>query len=371
MSTRDASEIIHKNNYKTRFINYYTKKKNTVNAIVNINGGSGAANEASEVIYLSIGCTQVTDADLGILGNSGNISVSTVSIVYVSTPAPLGTVVTPGGIFIIDGTPTLHGIPSGDVIFPGPITSIATDSSGGVYVSTSNAVYLNGPSGPVSMNITGLSNVSAMVVGPGPGPPFYFIQGSQIYTAAGSNSDANVMVGSSGEGFEDGPGSSAKLNTPGGFALDSSGAYLWVADTGNSLIRKIETLPPYMVNTEAGNKTGFINPFPTDNVGNRDGKGLHGESLVYRPKGITISPSGIVYIADTNNNNVRSLFNGNLATIAGKTGFDPVYDISPPGFVIGPSTDALFDGPTAIFYYNSALYITEPPNNSVRLITLV
>jgi hypothetical protein len=41
MAARDASDVISKNNYRTRYINYYVKKQNKVGAIINIVGGSG------------------------------------------------------------------------------------------------------------------------------------------------------------------------------------------------------------------------------------------------------------------------------------------------------------------------------------------
>jgi len=217
------------------------------------------------------------------------------------------------------------------------------------------------------MNISGLTTITGLAINSN---SFYVVNaGSQIYTAT-ANTTATSIAGST-SGFLDGAGSTAKFNNPGTIILDPTGTNLLVSDTGNSLIRTVSTTPPYTVSTLAGNTTGFINPTPTDSVGNRDGSGIHGESLVFIPKGITVSPTGIIYIADTANNNIRSLTNSYLSTIAGQPGLDPVYDISPAGYVNGLASNALFSRPTSIFYYNSALYITEPSNGTVRLLTLV
>jgi hypothetical protein len=120
----------------------------------------------------------------------------------------------------------------------------------------------------------------------------------------------------------------------------------------------------------AGNTTGFINPLPTDNVGNRDGSGIHGTSLLFYPQGVTASPNGI-FIADTFNNTIRLFLDGNLSTYAGVPGTEPVYDISPPGYVDGIASASRWNAPSSIFYYNSSLYITEPLNNAVRVLTIV
>lgn len=364
MSSRDASEVTYRNNYRTRYINYYGEKNN-VRAILNIDGGSGSANQASEVTYLAIGRTQVLESELVTLPLVP--SVSLVATIYSSVPPPLATVVTSAGVFVTDGSSTLFGLSSGNVLFPAPITSLATDLSGNLYVTTSTAIYENTRGGPVNMNITGLTSITALAVHSN---MFYVVNaGSQIYAA--SNASAASLIAGSTPGFTDGPGSTAQFSGPGSIVLDPTGSILFVADTGNSLVRAVSTAPPYMVSTLAGNSVRYVNPSPTDNVGNRDGSGIYGESLMFYPQGITVSPYGVLYIADTINNSIRSLVNGYLTTIAGKKGSYPTYDVSPPGYNDGVTSNTLFTAPTSIVYYNSALYITEPSNGTVRVLTLV
>jgi hypothetical protein len=370
MAARFASDIISKNDYRTRYLNYYVKRQNKIGAIVNIVGGSGAANEASEVIYLQIGGLQVTAAELAAVTPQvpppPPVSKAT-TLFYNPAIFPLSTVASSNGVFMTDGSSTLYILSpvASTVTFPSPITSLAVDPNGNLYVATGANIYQYTSNTITNMNITNLNNVIQFVVS----TQFFFLQGgsSTISTAAGSNSAATVIAGST-PGFADGNGTSAQFNNPQGFALDSG--KLYIADTGNSLLRQMETTSPYSVSSLAGNTTPFNNPFATDNVGNRDGNGIYGESLLFYPEGITGSPNGI-FIADTFNNNIRLFVDGNLSTYAGVSGTEPVYDISPPGYLDGIASNSRWNAPSSISYYNSSLYITEPLNNAVRVLTIV
>jgi hypothetical protein len=372
MSSRDASDVIYRNDYITRYISFLAKQQNTIGAIYTINDGSGAANEASEVTYLTIGSTLVPN----VVSSNEFFRVAplrpTSRVTTIYTGSPSASLATSNGTYIIDGSTRLYQLSGTTVVntitYPAPITSIGKDLAGNIYVTTSNAVYENTQTGIVPMNITGLSNISALTVNSN---VFFFLQaGSSRIFSATQNTAVTVVAGSNA-GFAEGIGSSALFSSPASIALDPSSTILFVADTGNSLLRTMRTVPPYSVITVAGNSTGFFTPTPTDNVGNRDGIGLNGENLLYSPQGITVAPNGVVYIADTNNNNIRSLTNGYLATLAGQPGSDPIYEFSPPGYVDGFTSNALFTSPTAISYYDSALYITEPSNGTVRVLTLV
>lgn len=367
-ASRDASDIIHRNDYQTRYINYTKKKQNTIGAIVNILGGSAGANDASEVIYITIGGTLLADSNLN------NDTIIPVSLVYTQyyNPArtPLATVATDDGVFMIDGSSNLFNVSlDTSVSLPEPIKAIAVDFNQNIYVTTSTNVYsyLYESNAFISMNITGLTNISALTVGSN----FYFLQAgsSQIFQAS-SNGAATVIAGST-SGFAEGIGSDAQFNRLKGIALDPTGQYLYVADSGDSLIRMISTVSPYMVSTVAGNPIGFYSPFPTDDVGNRDGSIIDNDTLLYYPEGVTVTESGVVYIADTNNNNIRSLYGGVLSTIAGQPGVPPIFDVSPIGFTDDITAKSLWNSPSHISAFKRSLYVTEPLNNAIRVITLV
>lgn len=365
MSKRDASTIIYRNDYRTRYINYVIKQNAKDQPFLNILGGSGAANEASEVTNLTIGATLVPNDEIDFLLNRNQEGPTTTSsTLFTGTQMPLQTVVTPSGVFMSDGSSTLYTIPPSltPVIFPAPIVSLVVSPSGNLYVATESGIYENTPNGIVSMAIGGLTNITNMVVA----DKFYVIQGSQIYSAIG-NSPATLIAGSS-SGFADGAGVFAKFNSPMGLALGND--LLWISDTGNSLIRTMSLSPPYTVTTVAGNSVQYPDANPTDNVGNRDGSGIYGETLLYNPQGIAFANSTL-YIADTGNNNIRALKDGTLRTISGRPGVPPIYEQSPAGYLDSPSGDSLWDAPVSITADASSLYVSEPLNNAVRVIKLV
>jgi DNA-binding beta-propeller fold protein YncE len=379
--SRDASDVTLRNDYRTRYINYFVRKYDriTSHAIVNIVGGSGAANEESERLKVLIGATEVSNEEMdSILGLGRNRPVSTASTIFYKPPIrPIGVLGTPLGILMIDGSNTLYNLTTGtSARLPSRITALAISPSGKIYVASSDHIYQYiAPGTFIDMNVTGLVNISALAVSAD--ETFYVLEdGSSEIFRAKRNSAATVVAGSC-MGYADGPGATALFNNPKGIALDPTDQYLYIADTFNSMIRQMVTTAPYMVTTLAGNTTlfnptfPFINPFPTDNVGNRDGTGLHGENLLYEPHGITVSPSGVIYVADTNNHDIRSLVDGTLTTIAGVPGSEPIYDVSPPGFFDAPAAQSRWFYPIAISYYDSTLYIAEPLNFAVRSLTIV
>lgn len=379
--SRDASDVTLRNDYRTRYINYFVRKYDrlTSRAIVNIVGGSAGANEESERIKVLIGSTQVPNDEMNRILGLGTIApVAMVTTVYFKPPIrPIGVLGTPIGILMIDGSKTLYNLTTGtSATLPSRITSLAISPTGKIYVTSSENIYQYiAPGTFINMNVTGLVNITALAVSSD--ETFYVLEdgSSEIYIAK-RNSAAVVMAGSCA-GYADGPGSTALFNNPKGLALDPTEQFLYIADTFNSMIRQVVTTPPYMVTTLAGNTTLFnptyphINPFPTDNVGNRDGNGLHGENLLYEPHALSVSPNNVIYIADTNNHNLRSLLNGTLTTIAGVHGSQPIYDVSPPGYIDGPSTESRWLYPISISYYNSNVYVAEPLNFSVRALTIL
>jgi serine/threonine-protein kinase len=100
------------------------------------------------------------------------------------------------------------------------------------------------------------------------------------------------IAGSTALGNADGPGNTAQFNQPIGIVADALGN-LYVADAANNEIRKIT--PAGVVTTIAGNTLH----------GNADGIGT--VARFYGPSGITIDPSGNLYVADYENNEIRKI----------------------------------------------------------------
>jgi sugar lactone lactonase YvrE len=148
------------------------------------------------------------------------------------------------------------------------------------------------------------------------------------------------------EGFADGAGSAAALNTPSGLAMDRSGN-LYVADTGNHAIRKIAA--DGTVTTLAGNgKPGFA-----------DGRGAAAQ--FNGPVGVAVDDAGIVYVADTYNDRIRRIApDGTVSTVAG---------IGQPGMVDGAAASAAFDTPAGIAVAkDGSLYVADTGNDAIRKI---
>lgn len=105
-----------------------------------------------------------------------------------------------------------------------------------------------------------------------------------ITTVAGQG-----VAGYSGDG---GLGTSARLRTPRGVALDGDGT-LYIADSGNHRIRKLD-LTTGVITLLAGGSRGFSG----------DG-GPASAARFYNPRGLTVDPQGRLIIADTFNSVVR------------------------------------------------------------------
>ncbi len=134
--------------------------------------------------------------------------------------------------------------------------------------------------------------------------------------------------GSLGASGDNGAATLAKLNTPFGVALDAAGN-IYIADSGNNKIRKV-TASTGIITTIAG--TGTSNY--TGNGGKATAANLAG------PLGLAVDPSGNIYIADTQNNVVRKVTaaTGIITGYAGNGNADDTGDG-------GKATAATFDNP--------------------------
>jgi hypothetical protein len=116
----------------------------------------------------------------------------------------------------------------------------------------------------------------------------------------------STLAGSPGmAGSLDGTGAAARFNGPTRLALDAAGD-LYVADTGNHLIRKVT--PAGVVTTLAG-AAGV--PGSVDGIG--------AAARFNQPSGIAVGPTGILYVADAGNATVRQITEGGVvSTIVGQ-----------------------------------------------------
>ena len=139
----------------------------------------------------------------------------------------------------------------------------------------------------------------------------------------------------------------ASFNAPTAVAIDAAGN-LYVADYGNNLIRKISLAG--MVTTLAGNGTqGDINGL--DTIATFDG-----------PTGLAIDASGNIYVADSNNNQIREISPaGMVTTLAGSDSTGSVDGIGVAATFFGPESVALDKG--------GNVYVADAGNNLIRKVT--
>lgn len=157
-----------------------------------------------------------------------------------------------------------------------------------------------------------------------------------------------VVVGHYGEkGGVDGSASVARFNYP--YGLVNDGHYLYVADSGNSAIRKVD-LKTFHVTTLMGNLMIF---------GSRDGDQKTG--LLYHPYGLVLD-GNYLYVADTGNATIRriDLKSLRIKTLAGLAGVAGMQD--------GIGKRGRFHTPKGITSDEHYLYVADSVNGSIRKI---
>lgn len=149
-------------------------------------------------------------------------------------------------------------------------------------------------------------------------------------------------------GSLDGAGSSARFLRPSGVAIDRFGA-VYIADTASGTIRKI--LSNGTVTTQAGSSGA---------MGKADGTGS--AARFDSPSAVAFDFFGTLYIADTNNNTIRTMSpSGVVTTLAGS---------GQAGSADGTGTAAQFYHPSGIAVDNGGnVYVADTLNQTIRKIT--
>lgn len=134
------------------------------------------------------------------------------------------------------------------------------------------------------------------------------------------------------------------LHTPSAIAFDSKGE-LFVADTGSHTIKSIAA--DGRVTTIAGleNQSG-------------DTDGPTASALFNGPVGLAIGQDDRIFVADTYNDRIRVIKDGQVSTIAG----------SSRGFADGPGLLARFDTPLGVAVLGDKLLVADSANGRVRVV---
>jgi sugar lactone lactonase YvrE len=151
-----------------------------------------------------------------------------------------------------------------------------------------------------------------------------------------------------GAGSADGNFLNAHFSGPWGLCTDPTGTIIYVADSFNHRIRKID-LTSGLVTTIAGSTEGYA-----------DGVGTAAKFAL--PRGVCMDNNGNLYVAEANNHKIRKidLSTNTVTTFAGST----------QGYTNGLGTNAKFNEPTSICIdSNNNLYVSEWQGNKIRKIT--
>ena len=152
-------------------------------------------------------------------------------------------------------------------------------------------------------------------------------------------------------GFSDGTGTAAEFETPQGVAVDSTGN-VYVTDSEYTYVSQTENYTTYYVRkiTPSGVVT-TLSEHPSAGFAN--------------PLGLAVDNAGNVYVADTGNNEIYEITSSGtwLATLAGST-------TQGSGFANGTGSAATFNAPSGMAFDTAGnLYVADTNNNEIRKIT--
>ena len=153
--------------------------------------------------------------------------------------------------------------------------------------------------------------------------------------------------------FKDGAVAEAMFNEPADLAFGKNGS-LYVLDSGNQLIREIKD---GQVTTVCGGRDAIMEGTNYSKGSFADGSARNARFNF--PKGICIAVDGTIFVADTWNQRIRAVkTDGSVITIAG-TG--------KAGKIESPVSEAELNGPVSVLYDKGKLYIADMWNNSIRV----
>lgn len=251
----------------------------------------------------------------------------------------------------------------------GPIANAQFRYPSGVAVDNAGNVYVADPFNNVVRKITSAGQVTTLagtgeaglVNGPGTSARFDSPYGvavdaqNNLYVVELNNHDVrkitpegvvSTFAGTGVSGDTDGPGTVAQFNNPTGVAIDPNGN-VYIADQGQHKIRKIT--PSGVVSTFAGSTVGY-----------QDGNGA--AAKFSGPYSVACDAQSNVYVADRNNLRIRKITpSGEVSTIAGS---------GTMGLVEGNGTAASFKSPNGIAIDGRGnIFVADADNHRIRKIT--
>lgn len=317
--------------------------------------------------------------------------------------------------------------PAAAASFDGP-SAVAVDGAGNVYIADTfnSTIRRLTPAGQVS-TYAGTPGVAGVADGSGQAARFNFPGGlaaasdgvlyvadtaSHLIRRISATGSVTTLAGTAGQsGSTNATGAAARFRSPAGLALDATAGVLYIADTGNHLIRRlvvstgaVTTLAGTAVTTGstvdgAGAAARFHGPIAlalsadrtllyvadfegqtirrivvatgavttlagsATQAGSADGAGS--AARFDKPQGLALSPAGHLLVADTNGCRIRQLTTaGVVTTLAGS--------YLQPGSVDGVGAAARFNQPRGLAYDAVAgrLLVADALNAQIRALDL-
>jgi len=158
--------------------------------------------------------------------------------------------------------------------------------------------------------------------------------GSDIVRKVDATGTAFTVAGTGAQGFggDLSLAAAAELSFPFSSTMDSSGN-LFIADSGNNAIRKIDSNGVITTVAGIGGSAGYNG----DTIAAT-------QALLNQPTAVAVDASGNIFIADLGNNRVRRVTNGVITTVAGPSGLN---------------------GPLALAFRNNNLLIADAGNSRI------
>lgn len=271
-----------------------------------------------------------------------------------------------GVLLTLAGTPRPTGSVSGvgeDARFNEPWGS-AIDSSGNLFVADrlNHTIRKVAPDGAVT-TIAGQAGIAGQLDGPpgiglfhqpsdiaidGQGNLFIADSGNHAIRRLDAQGNLTTYAGILGTaGSANGPRAQSTFRNPESVAFDAQGN-LYVADSGNSTVRRIGSTDVMLIAGSAGQ------------AGTTNGPSL--TARFRRPSGIGVAPDGSIWVADSAAHTIRRIApGGGVTTEAGLA--------DTPGTAGGPGTSVRFHAPSGLTIDGSGnVFVADRDNMAIRRI---
>jgi sugar lactone lactonase YvrE len=280
-----------------------------------------------------------------------------------------------GNLFVTEtfGSGSLRRITTGSVVqtygpsigFP---SGVAVDSSGNVYVMLSNSGAIRKYTASSAFTpLAGDGTNVGSLDGVGTNAKFTYTwglieSGGNLYTSGAgrirkvtlTSAVVSTVAGSTLEGNVDGVGFNASfcVNIK---SLTARDGVIYVADTLNGAVRKVEIVEPFLVTAFAGGET----------AGNTDGTGTSAKFQALNGDMVCDS-SGNLYVAERGGNRVRKVTPGGVVTLVAGS------DTAATGYVDATGSNARFiaTGGIALDPLELNIFVGDIGNRNIRRINL-